>query len=103
VNTFSPASVGLFFAFEPNKSFHRLMKYNWQQKDQRNFKYDTETIEKLLFEFSERIGRTRVILEGLKRLHKNNYYRDLQNLVKKNILNPIGGERSTQYEILMLN
>jgi len=50
------------------------MKYNWQQKDQRNFKYDTETIEKLLFEFSERIGRTRVILEGLKRLHKNNYY-----------------------------
>jgi Fic family protein len=65
VKTFSPVSVGLFFAFEPNKSFNRLMKYNWQQKDWRNFKYDTEAVEELQFEFSEHIGRTSGILKGL--------------------------------------
>jgi Fic family protein len=65
VKTFSPVSVGLFFAFEQKKSSNRLVKYNWQQKEWRNFKYNTEAVEKLLFEFSERIRRTIGILKGL--------------------------------------
>tara|TARA_R110002012_G_scaffold286628_1_gene478263 strand:- start:7646 stop:8749 length:1104 start_codon:yes stop_codon:yes gene_type:complete len=41
------------------------MKYNWQQKDWRNFQYDTTAVEELLFEFSERTGRISGVLEGL--------------------------------------
>jgi Fic family protein len=39
--------------------------------------------------------------KGITGTSKATATRDLQNLVKKNILNPIGGGRSMRYEILM--
>ena len=41
------------------------MKYNWQKADWPNFKYSTEQVEELLYEFSERAGKINGILEGL--------------------------------------
>ena len=41
------------------------MKYNWQQSDWPNFKYDLKDIEDVLFTFAERAGRVGGILEGL--------------------------------------
>ena len=40
------------------------MKYNWQQKDWPNFHYKTEDIEDLLFDFAQRTGRIRGVLDG---------------------------------------
>jgi Fic family protein len=41
------------------------MKYNWQQKDWPNFRYETSGIEDMLFQFAERTGRINGFLEGL--------------------------------------
>ncbi len=41
------------------------MKYNWQQKDWPNFRYETTGIEDMLFQFAERTGRISGFLEGL--------------------------------------
>jgi len=41
------------------------MKYNWQQSDWPNFKYDLKAIEDVLFSFAERAGRVDGLLEGL--------------------------------------
>ncbi len=41
------------------------MKYNWQQKDWPNFRYDIIDIEDMLFQFAERTGRISGFLEGL--------------------------------------
>ena len=41
------------------------MKYNWQQKDWTNFKYQLGDSEDQLFEFSERTGRISGFLSGL--------------------------------------
>ena len=41
------------------------MKYNWQQPDWSNFKYSTEEVEDLLFEFSERTGKISGFMESL--------------------------------------
>lgn len=41
------------------------MRYNWQQKDWPNFRYDTEGIEGALFDFATRAGRISGMLEGL--------------------------------------
>ncbi|MEH6682307.1 MAG: Fic family protein [Sediminicola sp.] len=41
------------------------MKYNWQQKDWPNFRYDIIGIEDMLFQFAERTGRISGFLEGL--------------------------------------
>lgn len=41
------------------------MLYNWQQKDWPHFRYKTEAIEDLLFDFAQRTGRISGVLEGL--------------------------------------
>lgn len=41
------------------------MRYNWQQKDWSNFKYQTEVVEDLLFDFAQRTGRISGLLDGL--------------------------------------
>ncbi len=41
------------------------MKYNWQQKDWPNFRYNIIGIEDMLFQFAERTGRISGFLEGL--------------------------------------
>jgi Fic family protein len=41
------------------------MTYNWQQPDWPKFIYNLTTIEHLLFDFAEKIGRTSGFLEGL--------------------------------------
>lgn len=41
------------------------MKYNWQQPDWPNFKYDLKDIEDVLFAFAERAGRVGGLLAGL--------------------------------------
>jgi len=40
------------------------MRYNWQQKDWPNFQYQTEAIEDLLYDFAQRTGRIRGVIEG---------------------------------------
>ena len=65
----------------------------------------------MLFEFFECIDRIIAVLEGIMnatkykgitRTLKAMATRDLQNLVKLHILNPIGGRRNTRYEILFI-
>lgn len=41
------------------------MKYNWQQADWPNFRYSTDEIEDLLYDYSQRAGKINGILEGL--------------------------------------
>jgi hypothetical protein len=41
------------------------MRYNWQQKDWPDFQYKTAGIDELLFDFAQRTGRIRGILDGL--------------------------------------
>ncbi|TMU54588.1 Fic family protein [Flagellimonas algicola] len=41
------------------------MRYNWQQKDWPNFRYQTTDIDDLLFDFAQRTGRISGVLEGL--------------------------------------
>lgn len=41
------------------------MRYNWQQKDWLQFRYDTTGIEDLLFQFAERTGRISGFFQGL--------------------------------------
>ncbi len=41
------------------------MTYNWQQKDWPKFKYDISKLEDLLFQFSERIGHLKGVLNAL--------------------------------------
>lgn len=45
--------------------YHRLMSYNWQRKDWPDFSCDLASLEASLLIFSERMGRTRGLLEGL--------------------------------------
>ncbi len=40
------------------------MRYNWQQKDWPNFRYTTDAIEDILFDFARRTGRISGVLEG---------------------------------------
>ncbi|MGB3150424.1 MAG: DUF4172 domain-containing protein, partial [Maribacter sp.] len=40
------------------------MKYNWQQKDWPHFKYETEAVENLLYDFAKRTGRISGVLDG---------------------------------------
>ena len=42
-----------------------MMKYNWQQSDWPNFRYDLREIEEKLFSFAEGTGRTGGLFEGL--------------------------------------
>jgi len=51
--------------FEPNNTNIRLMRYNWQQKDWPQFKYDLSAISPKLSLFSEKVGKIRGLLEGL--------------------------------------
>jgi Fic family protein len=51
--------------FEPNKSSNRLMKYNWQQQDWPDFKYNSEELEDMLFAFAEETGYTTGLLKTL--------------------------------------
>lgn len=56
----------LLCIFEPNKSYIRLMvKYNWQQQDWHEFKYNLLGVEDMLLSFSEKAGRVSGILEAL--------------------------------------
>ncbi len=41
------------------------MKYNWQQADWPHFRYSTEEVEELLYDYSQRAGKINGILEGL--------------------------------------
>ena len=45
--------------------YHQLMSYNWQRKDWPDFSCDLASLEASLLIFSERMGRTRGLLEGL--------------------------------------
>lgn len=46
------------------------MRYNWQQKDWPNFQYQTNEIEDLLFDFAQRTGRIRGVLEGFSEIQQ---------------------------------
>jgi len=41
------------------------MKYNWQQADWPNFRYNPQELEPLILEFSEKIGRIGGLLDAL--------------------------------------
>ena len=45
--------------------YHRLMSYNWQREDWPDFSCDLSSLEASLLLFSEKMGRTRGLLEGL--------------------------------------
>jgi Fic family protein len=45
--------------------YNRLMSYNWQYKDWLKFSDDLSSLEASLLLFSERMGRTSGLLEGL--------------------------------------
>lgn len=51
--------------FEPNRSYIRLMRYNWQQSDWPDFKYNLSQLEESLFLFAERQGHLKGLLLGL--------------------------------------
>ncbi len=53
--------------FEPNKAYIWFMKrYNWQQKDWRDFKFTLLGVEDTLLLFAEKLGRVSGLLSGLK-------------------------------------
>ena len=41
------------------------MRYNWQQFDWPEFRYDITEVEEMLFDFAQKAGRTSGLLEGL--------------------------------------
>lgn len=41
------------------------MRYNWQEKDWPEFRYDLSVVEDALLAFAERTGRTGGLLKGL--------------------------------------
>ncbi len=41
------------------------MYYNWQQKDWRNFIYEIDDVEALLYRFAEKVGKTKGLIDGL--------------------------------------
>ncbi len=45
--------------------YNRLMRYNWQQSDWPEFRYDGQAISDSLLAFIERVGRISGLLEGL--------------------------------------
>lgn len=45
--------------------YNRLMKYNWQQPDWPNFRYDLSAIQERLFSFAERAGRVSGVIQSL--------------------------------------
>ena len=45
--------------------YNRLMRYNWQQSDWPDFRYDADEISDSLLAFMERVGRISGLLEGL--------------------------------------
>jgi Fic family protein len=50
---------------EPNKRYIGLMKYNWQQKDWPEFKYDSLQVQDVLFTFAEKTGHVSGVLKSL--------------------------------------
>ena len=50
---------------EPVNCYNWLMKYNWQQADWPEFKYDIASVEDILFSFAERAGLISGLLKGL--------------------------------------
>lgn len=58
--------------FEPNINYNRLMSYNWQQPDWKNFRYSQEDLEDLLFVFAEKAGH----LSGLAKAMPESFQED---------------------------
>ena len=51
--------------FEPNRSYIRLMDYIWEREDWPLFEYDLSLVEADLLLFSQKMGQTDGLLEGL--------------------------------------
>lgn len=51
--------------FEPIQDSNRLMRYNWQQKDWKQFTYDKQRIDQYVAAFSEKVGVSKGILNVL--------------------------------------
>jgi Fic family protein len=51
--------------FEPKRRRNRLMRYNWQQTDWPEFRYDLMKVSPSLLTFAEHSGRLGGLLEGL--------------------------------------
>ena len=50
---------------EPNKKYIGLMKYNWQQTDWPEFKYDSLQVQDVLFTFAEKTGHVSGVVKSL--------------------------------------
>jgi Fic family protein len=50
---------------EPNKRYIGLVKYNWQQTDWPEFKYDSLQVQDVLFTFAEKTGHVSGVLNSL--------------------------------------
>jgi Fic family protein len=51
--------------FEPNRCYNRLMKYNWQQSDWPEFRYDLHSVDDALFAFAEETGHINGMLKAM--------------------------------------
>jgi Fic family protein len=50
---------------EPNKRYIGLMRYNWQQTDWPEFRYDSLQVQDVLFTFAEKTGHVSGVLKSL--------------------------------------
>jgi len=51
--------------FEPNSSFNRLILYNWQQNDRRQFRYEAPNFKEITMSFNAITGQNIGYLQGL--------------------------------------
>lgn len=56
--------------FDPIVECNRIKMYNWQQQNWPNFRYSLSGIKPKLYQFSEKIGNTRGLLESLSEVEK---------------------------------
>ncbi len=61
----SPNRLMIYLFFEPNKSYIRLMKYNWELSDWPQFSYSTEKISGRLYDFAQQTGEVNALLKAL--------------------------------------
>ena len=55
----------IWLIFEPNKSYIRLMNYNWELPDWPKFAYSTKEIASKLYNFAQETGEVNVLLKSL--------------------------------------
>jgi Fic family protein len=96
-------SAHYFITFEPNNNSNRLMVYNWQLTDWRQFQYEeTAFTEIALLEEGEGTfigGMNARKYQAISHLSKATATRHLQDLVEKGILVSENGGRSTNYQV----